>query len=145
MIARSVARRKGQSETRGQPEKSAFGGVGSVEQGTKGVYYLLTFLAIVGSIHVLAMLSIESVRMIERSREIGRLQADVEILAKDIFLLQAINRHGQSEAYLEQLARCSGYIYPDEERFVTILPQGVPLSELCPKQTLSPVSVPSRR
>lgn len=138
MIARSAAaRRKEQQSVLSKSTDNA--------SPTKGAHYLLTFLAIIGSLHILVMLGIESVRMVERSREITRLQADVEVLAQDIFLLQAINRYGHSEAYLEQLARCSGYIYPGEERFVTILPQGVPLSDLCPKQTLSPVSVPSRR
>jgi cell division protein FtsB len=70
--------------------------------------------------HALAMLSIESFRVLESQREIQRLSADVALLEQEIALQKAIIAHKNDAAYLEQLARCYGFAYPDEVRYQTM-------------------------
>lgn len=82
---------------------------------------LFLSIAIFGSIHTLTMLTIESFRAINSSREIARLSTDVLYLQDEIVELNAIVAHAGDELYLEQLARCMGYAYPDETRYITML------------------------
>lgn len=85
----------------------------------KGVDILFTLLAIVGSVHALSMLSVETYRALYSTQEIERLMADVAALQDDIVELSAIAEHANDPVYLEQLARCYGFAYPDEKRILS--------------------------
>ena len=85
----------------------------------KGVDILFTLLAILGSVHVMSMLTVETYRTLYSTREIERLMAEVAVLQDDVVELSAIAEHANDELYLEQLARCYGYAYPDERRYLT--------------------------
>lgn len=87
----------------------------------KGASFLFTLLAVIGSLHALSMLTVESYRALHSSREIRRLSQDVMVLQDDIVALSAITEHADDELYLDQLARCYGFAYPDERRFVTLV------------------------
>ena len=82
---------------------------------------LFLSIAIIGSVHTLTMLTIESFRAIHSSREIARLSTDVMHLQDEIVELNAIVAHAGDELYLEQLARCMGYAHPGETRYITML------------------------
>ena len=80
---------------------------------------LFTLLAILGSVHALSMLSVESYRSLYSTQEIERLMAEVAVLQDDVVELSAIAEHGNDPVYLEQLARCYGFAYPDEKRILS--------------------------
>jgi cell division protein FtsB len=88
---------------------------------SKGVNFFFSLIAIVGCLHALAMLSVESYRILESQREIKRLSADVAVLEGEVALLNDVIAHKNDEVFLEQLARCYGFAYPEEARYQTML------------------------
>ena len=114
----------------GRVSAKAAGGRSSGErpapQAGRGVNAILLILALVGSLHVFSMLGVEVWRGATSRSEIARLQADVLALEHNINGLQAVIDHAGDEQYREQLARCQGFVYPDETRYVTLLESPAP-------------------
>jgi outer membrane murein-binding lipoprotein Lpp len=103
----------------------------------RGADILVGVLALVGIIHIISMLGVESYRSVMSSREIQRLSSDVAQLEAEVAQLQAVVEYGDTPAYREQLARCAGFIMPDEVRYLTLiegLERPVPLANPCAGQ-----------
>ena len=83
--------------------------------------FLFTLLAVLGTVHALSMLGVETYRSLSSTAEIARLSADVGALQAEINELSAIAQHADDEVYLTHLARCYGFAYPNEVRFVTLV------------------------
>ena len=70
------------------------------------------------------MLGVETWRSVVGKQEVVRLQTDIGALQFEMSGLQAVVDHASDDTYREQLARCVGFIYPDETRYVTLLEPG---------------------
>ena len=81
-----------------------------------------TVLALVGGLHALLMLGLEGGRALYTRREVARLEAEISTLQAEADTLAAVVAHGNDPAYREQLARAAGFIYPDEDRILTLRP-----------------------
>lgn len=79
-----------------------------------------TAIAILGSLHSLSMIGIEIYRVMDRSTMITNLEQELFELRAEESELEAVIANKGDNAYHEQLARCIGYAYPNEDRFVTI-------------------------
>ncbi len=90
----------------------------------RGVNMLFLLLAAVGSLHAVTMLGVEAWRSFAGRQEVTRLHQDIGALQFEIDGLQAVVDHAADTSYREQLARCLGFIYPDETRVVTLLEPG---------------------
>ncbi len=84
---------------------------------------IITFLAVLGCIHVTFMLAVEFRRMRSADAAIERLEVEVGDLEAEAARLEAVITHGDDDRYREQLARRQGFMLPDETRVVII---GVP-------------------
>ena len=91
---------------------------------SRGLNTLFLLLAVVGSLHALTMLGVETWRSAVGTQEVARLQKDIGALQFEIDGLQGVVDHTADDTYREQLARCVGFIYPDETRYVTLLEPG---------------------
>ena len=89
-------------------------------QSGKWANLLFLTIAVVGCLHVTAMLGLETWRNVVSRSEIVRLSADVRALEFERDGLQAVIAHADDEVYREQLARCLGFIYPNETRYITL-------------------------
>lgn len=94
---------------------------GNANRGINGLFLLL---AIVGSLHALSMIGVETWRSVVGQQEVTRLQNDIAALELEIGGLQAVVDHARDDRYREQLARCLGFIYPNETRVITLLEPG---------------------
>lgn len=102
--------------------------------GLRGLELLIGVLLVCGAVHALSMLGVESFRAVMSAREIQRLSQEVAQLELEREQLAAIVEHGSDPAFLEQLARCAGFIRPDELRYVTWLEgltEPTPLANPC--------------
>ena len=81
--------------------------------------FLLTVLALVGSLHALVMLGVETNRWLYSRGEITRLERDLTSINGEIGELEATVDHRYDVPYRESLARLQGFVYPDEVRYVT--------------------------
>ena len=88
----------------------------------RGVNLFFLVIAVVGCIHVLAMLSLEISRLVYTDREVARLERDIADLELESTNLRNVVAHQNDPVYREQLARLQGFIYPDEARYVTVTP-----------------------
>ena len=85
---------------------------------------VLLLIAVVGCIHVVSMLGVEIYRNVVSRQEIVRLSGDVEALSGELASLQAVVDHADDAQYREQLARCLGFVRPDETRYMTLAEPG---------------------
>ena len=85
-----------------------------------GAAFLLTLLALVGSLHALVMLGVETNRWLYSRGEIMRLERDLIGIEGEIGELEATIDHRYDASYRESLARLQGFVYPDEVRYVTV-------------------------
>lgn len=115
--SRKSARRTGPRSV--APAARSFGG--NANRGINGLFLLL---AVVGSLHALSMIGVETWRSVVGRQEVARLQNDIAALELEIGGLQAVVDHARDDRYREQLARCLGFIYPYETRVVTLLEPG---------------------
>ncbi len=81
---------------------------------------MLSFIAILGSLHSIVMIGIEVNRIYSRTVMVKHLSSEVNSLENEINNLKAVIDNKNDQAYIEQLARCIGYAYPSESRYVTI-------------------------
>ena len=86
----------------------------------RGMGFLLTVLALVGSLHALVMLGVETNRWLYSRGEITRLERDLSDINGEIEVLNATVNHRYDASYRESLARLQGFVYPDEVRYVTV-------------------------
>lgn len=89
----------------------------------RGARWLLLLIATVGSIHVLFMIGVETVRLVRSEKAIARLEREVATLEREAQGLRSVVEHADDPSYREQLARRQGYMYPDEARVVTSEPR----------------------
>lgn len=82
---------------------------------------IFMLLAIVGSFHAMSMIGIESYRILTNSAQIEHLNSDIAVIKEEIAALDAVIEH-TDDVYMEQLARCQGFIFPNETRYITDLP-----------------------
>ena len=94
---------------------------------SKGANLILLIISIVGSLHVTSMLGLETWRAATSKSEIARLEADIMVLKREQAGLQAVIDHADDELYREHLARCRGFVYPDEVRFITMIEGNEPV------------------
>lgn len=73
------------------------------------------------------MISVEINRIYSRTTMVKHLSSEISSLDNEIDSLKAIIKNQDDQIYLEQLARCIGYAYPNEDRYITI---GVDSSKL---------------
>ena len=92
----------------------------------RGANLLFLIIAVVGCIHMLAMLSLEISRTVYTEREVARLERDITDLKSESVNLQSVIAHRNDDAYREQLARLQGFIYPNEARYVTVSEEATP-------------------
>ena len=85
---------------------------------------VLLLIAVIGCIHVVSMLGVELYRNVVSRQEIVRLSGDVEALSGELASLQAVVDHADDAQYREQLARCLGFVRPDETRYMTLAEPG---------------------
>ena len=85
---------------------------------------VLLLIAVIGCIHVMSMLGVELYRAVTSRQEIARLSGDVEALSGELAGLQAVVDHADDAQYREQLARCLGFVRPDETRYMTLAEPG---------------------
>ena len=103
----------------GRPdERPQEGTRGSARPG--GAASLLMILALVGSLHALFMLGVETNRWLYSRGEITRLERDLASIEGEIGELEAVIDHRYDASYRESLARLQGFVYPDEVRYVTV-------------------------
>ncbi len=86
---------------------------------SRGASTLFIIIALVGGLQALLMIGIEANRWLRSQREISRLEADIRGLKQEAAELEAIIAHKDDAQYREQLARLQGFVYPDENLFVT--------------------------
>ncbi len=91
-----------------------------VKNTPKGTNLLFLSIAIIGSLHLLVMLGIETNRYIRTYSAITNLNAKIAINKATLAELKDIKAHENDSRYREQLARKQGFIYPNERRYVTI-------------------------
>ena len=65
------------------------------------------------------MIGIEVYRIYDRTLMAQHLTLEVDNLNKELAGLNAIIENADDQVYLEQLARCIGYAYPNEVRYIT--------------------------
>ena len=90
--------------------------------GLRGSSLIFMLLAIIGSIHTSTMIGIETHRILVNAQEIERLNADIALIQNEIAIMDSVISH-TDDVYMEQLARCQGFIFPDETRYMTDLPE----------------------
>ena len=95
----------------------------------RGANLLFLTLAVLGSLHAAAMLGVESWRFFDGQQQVARLEAEVAALELERSSLQAVLAHEDDPLYREQLARCLGFAYPEERRYLTVT-QGAPQQAL---------------
>jgi len=81
--------------------------------------FIFSFIAILGSLHSVVMIGIEVYRIYDRSIMAKHLSSEIYNLEKELAGLNAIIENKDDQIYLEQLARCTGYAYPNEIRYIT--------------------------
>ena len=84
----------------------------------------LLLIAVIGCIHVVSMLGVELYRNVVSRQEIMRLSGDIASLQDELASLQAVVDHAGDAQYREQLARCLGFVRPDETRYMTLAEPG---------------------
>ncbi len=97
----------------------------------RGSDLLFLMLAIVGSLHVMTMLGIETYRILKNGQGIEALDLQIADLKEKIATMDAINLNAD-DAFMEELARCQSYIFPGEQRYITELPEEAVASLACP-------------
>ena len=107
---RSQIRRKSKSSGKERPDRV--------------ISTVLLLIAVIGCIHVVSMLGVELYRNVISRQEIVRLSGDIEALSGELDSLQAIVDHADDGQYREQLARCLGFVRPDETRYMTLAEPG---------------------
>jgi len=65
------------------------------------------------------MIGIEVYRIYDRTVMAQHLSLEINDLEKELAGLNAIIENKDDQNYLEQLARCTGYAYPNEVRYIT--------------------------
>lgn len=88
----------------------------------RGAHRVLLVLALVGSVHALFLLGVETWRFVGERRAVAHLQGQVDDLQGQAQRLQRVIDHGNDPVYREELARRQGFMYPDEQRAVTQQP-----------------------
>ncbi len=88
----------------------------------RGAHRVITVLALVGSLHALFLLGVETWRFVVEQRAVAHLQTQVTDLKRQAGGLQQVIDHANDSRYREDLARRQGYMYPDEQRAVTQQP-----------------------
>ncbi len=88
----------------------------------RGAHRVLVVLALVGSVHALFLLGVETWRFVGERRAVAHLQGQVDDLQGQAQRLQQVIDHGNDPVYREELARRQGFMYPDEQRAVTQQP-----------------------
>ena len=97
------------------------GGVGVTAMGSSPfLISAFTAIAILGSLHSLSMIGVEVYRIINRTKMINSLETELSGLREEEAGLRAIIENRDDDLYREQLARCIGYAYPNEDRYITI-------------------------
>ena len=86
----------------------------------RGANLLFLVIAVIGSVHALAMLSLEVSRLVYTEREVARLERDISSLEGEARDLQDVIAHKGDARYREKLARLQGFVHPDEARYVTL-------------------------
>ncbi|MGL4609948.1 MAG: hypothetical protein ACRCYY_09730 [Trueperaceae bacterium] len=86
----------------------------------RGVNVLLRILAMLGCLHVMAMLGIELNRMVETQQEITRLSLETQVLGQEVAGLSSEIANANNPAFREQLARAAGFAYPEEARWLSV-------------------------
>jgi hypothetical protein len=85
----------------------------------RGAHRVIMVLALVGSLHALFVLGVESWRFVVERRAVAQLQSQVTELQRQANGLQQVIDHAGDSRYREDLARRQGYMYPNEQRAVT--------------------------
>ncbi len=88
----------------------------------RGAHRVITVLALVGSLHALFLLGVETWRFVVEQRAVAQLQRQVTDLKQQSGELQQVIGHAGDQRYREDLARRQGYMYPKEQRAVTQQP-----------------------
>jgi len=83
--------------------------------------FVFMLLAIIGSFHAMSMITIETYRILTNASHVESLDADIAVIKQEIASIDAVIAHAD-DAYMEQLARCQGFIFPNETRYFTDLP-----------------------
>lgn len=88
----------------------------------RGAHRVIMVLALVGSLHALFLLGVETWRFVVEQRAVAQLQTQVNDLQRQAGGLKQVIDHAGDSGYREDLARRQGYMYPDEQRAVTQRP-----------------------
>jgi len=88
----------------------------------RGAHRVITVLALVGSLHALFLLGVETWRFVVEQRAVAQLQTQVTDLKRQSGELKQVIGHADDLRYREDLARRQGYMYPNEQRAVTQQP-----------------------
>jgi hypothetical protein len=88
----------------------------------RGVSLLLVVLALFGTLQATAMVSIEARRWWVAAREVTRLERELQLLRSETTDLLEIAARADDLRFREQLARRQGYVFPDEVRYVILVP-----------------------
>jgi hypothetical protein len=88
----------------------------------RGAHRVLVALALVGSLHALFLLGVESWRFVSERQAVTRLDNQVGDLKSEALGLRQVIDHANDTRYREDLARRQGFMYPNETRAVTQQP-----------------------
>lgn len=88
---------------------------------------LLIVIAILGCVHIVSLSLIEMSRVRQSQARMVVLRQDIAVIEAELVDVQAVIAHGQDEAFIEQLARQQGFVYPDEMLIRTFDSQGNPV------------------
>ena len=102
-----------EAEPRPRPRRAA---------AARGAHRVITVLAVVGSLHALFLLGVETWRFVVERQAVVRLQGQVDQLQRQAQGLRQVIGHADDTRYREDLARRQGYMYPNEQRAVTQQP-----------------------
>ncbi|MDZ7703056.1 MAG: hypothetical protein U5L04_01055 [Trueperaceae bacterium] len=84
---------------------------------------IFVVVALVLVLHVGAMITVEVYRASLSRYEIARLERDLAGLEQERTRLAEVIDHRDDAVFREQLARRQGFVYPDEQRLITLEPQ----------------------
>lgn len=85
---------------------------------------LLTVIAVVGCVHVMAFSVIEMYRVRQSHQSMAELHQEIAAIEAELVDIQAVIAHGQDDTFIEQLARQQGFVYPDEMLIRSVDAQG---------------------
>ncbi|WP_457638184.1 septum formation initiator family protein [Oceanithermus sp.] len=83
----------------------------------RGVYKILYVVFALGTAHLLMLCGVEAQRWLAQKQELKLVEAQTKALAREVAGMREELRRADDPAYMEEMARSLGYVYPNEELY----------------------------